>query len=163
MKKMIFVLMALLSIMMVISGCSGEREKNRILISHSDQDQPRSFPADVEYHYIIQEGYELPKEDMLVTFKYKKNGSHNQKFWMYQVKKSDEGYTVLDTEHEGFYVEDITQFGYSPVSTLSGNKGTFTVTVENEPQYERVVGEHPYSLGVYQFQEKLVPSKTSDI
>lgn len=149
-------LIVMMLIVFLLSACSSDREKNHILITHSDQPTPTEFPANVEYNYVIEDGYKLPKDNMLATFKWHQNGNFNMKFWMYEVKQNEDGYTVLDSEYDGFYVDDITELGYSPVSTLSQHKGTFTVTVKNESQYKAVVGEHPYKRGTHQFEEKLI-------
>lgn len=146
-------------ILFFLTACTTEPEKNHILITHSDQPEPTEFPADVEYNYIIEDGYKLPKDTILVTFDWKQNGSYNQKFWMYEVKKNEEGYTILGTDYEGFYVEDVTELGYSPVSELTQRKGTITIRVANKNQYEKVLGKHPYKKGTHLFEDILVKEK----
>jgi hypothetical protein len=148
--------MLLFLTILILSACNNEPEKNHILITHSDQPEPTDFPADVTYNYIIEDGYELPKDNLMVTFKWKQNGSYNQKFWLYEVKQNEDGYTVIDTEYDGFYVADIEELGYSPVSTLIEHKGTFVVNVKNKAQYEAVIGDHPYKKGTHQFEDILI-------
>lgn len=156
-KKTIFPLLALfLSILLLLTACSTEEYRNNILITHSDQPAPDNYPADVQYNYVIRDGYKLPKDDMLVTFAWKRDGSNSQRFWMFEVKESEKGYTVLGTDYEGFYVEDITELGYSPISHLTQEKGTITIRVENEVQYHVVVGQYPQIIGTHLFEDILV-------
>lgn len=143
---------------LLLSACSAEPHENKILITHSDQPKPTTFPADVEYNYIIKDGYKLPDEQMMVTFKWHQNGSYSRTYWMYQVKQKDDGYSILDTDYEGFYVDDITKFGFSPVSVLSDRKGTFTLSVDSESKYENPIGES----GVHLFEELLVKEGTTE-
>jgi len=147
-KEFVFVVSFLLLIFLF--GCSATPKENVLLITHSNQPKPLTFPADVTYDYIIKDGYKLPQDNMQVTFKWNQNGSHSRTYWLYQVKEKDGGYSVLNTEHEGFYVDDIMEFGYSPVSVLTDKKGSFTITVDNESKYENPLN------GVHLFEELLV-------
>jgi hypothetical protein len=154
-KQLLFVLLTIT--VLLLSACTSEREKNNILITHTDNSEPTKYPADVEYQYMIKEGFKLPKENMLVTFKWHMTGSHNQEFWLYEVTKDEKGYSLLDNDYEGFYVKDLTKLGYSPVSEISNHEGTITVRVANETQYRKVIGKHPYTSGTHLFEELLVP------
>lgn len=146
-KQIAIVAMSLL----FFSACSATPKENMLLITHSDQPKPRTFPADVTFDYIIKDGYKLPQNNLKVTFKWHQTGSYGRSYWLYQVKEKDGGYSVLNTEHEGFYVDDITEFDYSPVSVLTDKKGSFTITVQSENKYD-----YPLMNGVHLFEELLV-------